>query len=126
VCSSSFGQPQWVLVGQNTTACPAPILVPLTSTNNTLLTGYTASYYNTTTGVTYNFTISNLSGLRTLGSMPAGTYNLTITQTGYNNYVIISSGCRFQTLSGITPLVFYNIAVSATNCKSITLNYAGS
>jgi YD repeat-containing protein len=124
VCSSSFGQPQWVLVGQNTTACPAPILVPLTSTNTTNFVGYTASYYNTVTGITYNFAVSSTAGLNTLGSIPEGNYNLTITKSGNQYSSIFKSGCRmFQTITGLSA-VFSNITISlsSTVCKSITIN----
>jgi YD repeat-containing protein len=124
VCSSSFGQSRWVVIGQNTATCPVPILVPLTSTNTTNFAGYTASYYNTVTGITYNFAVSSTAGLNTLGSIPEGVYNLTITKTGNQYYSIFKSGCnRFQTVTGLSA-VFNNIGIylSSTFCKSITIN----
>jgi YD repeat-containing protein len=121
-CSPTYNQTQWILAGYNPTACTVPTCVSLTSTNVTLSTNYQASYYNTTTGYTYNFNISTSSGLQNLGTIPAGTYNLTISRTsGGAMYGTFKSGCKFQSVTG-TSATFYGITVSSTGCNSITIN----
>jgi hypothetical protein len=123
VCSPTYNQTKWVSAGYNATACPASVMVPLTSTNVQGIAGYTASYYNTVTGVTYTFNVPTATGLQPLGNIPEGTYNLTIDMPGGSIYGgDYWSGCKFQTISGNTPVVFYNITVSATGCKSIKLD----
>jgi hypothetical protein len=124
-CSATYNQTRWVVAGLNTTSCPLPASVPmvsLTSNNNTGVTDYAASYYNTVTGITYTFTVSALTGLQPLGSIPAGTYNLTISNASGSVDGVYASGCKFQTITGVTPIVFYNIPVSDTGCKSPTFN----
>ncbi len=121
-CSPTYNQTQWVVSGQNTTACPLQTCVALTSTNMYGNTGFTASYYNTVTAVTYSFTVPAATGLQPLGTIPSGNYNLTISRAGTNIYGTYYSGCKFQALTGSTPVVFYNIAVSSIGCKSITLD----
>lgn len=123
-CSVTYNQTQWITAGQNASACPATEIVALTSTNYQLYTGYTASYYNTSTGNTYTFSISAASGLQSLGSIPAGSYTLTISRA-VNPYpgLVFSSGCKFQTISG-SSAIFYNVTISSTGCKSISIDTA--
>jgi len=114
---------QWLLQtgGQNTALCPLPTLVNLTSTMTYSVSGYTASYYNISTGYTYSFSVSTASGLQSLGTIPAGNYNLTISRTtGAPITGLFKSGCFKQTITG-TSATFYNVAVSSTTCNSITL-----
>lgn len=123
-CSPSYGSKQWVMAGYNPTACPLQTCISLTSTNITGLSGYTASYYNTTSGITYNFSVSTTSGLQSLGNVPVGNYTLTISRTsGTPSYITFRSGCWRQLISG-TSATFYNVAVSTTTCNSITLDIA--
>jgi YD repeat-containing protein len=121
-CSSTYNTTQWVVAGYNPTACPSQTCVSITSTNSTNQSGYIASYYNTSTGVTYNFTIPVASGLQTLGNIPVGTYNLTISKPGGAFSLIFKPGCKFQSITG-TSAVFNNISVSSLSCNSISIAY---
>lgn len=124
--SPSYNQTQWTQVGLNTTACPPTVNANLTSTNVQGFSGYTASYYNTTTGFTYNFAVPTTIGLQPLGSVPEGSYTLTISKSGINMYGTFKSGCfKFGTFTGASPAVFYNVAVSSTTCNSITVDISG-
>ena len=121
VCSPTYEHTMWVLAGQNTTACPLPVFVNLTSTNTYGTTGYVASYYNITTGHTYSFPVSTATGLQTLGTIPAGNYDLTISRPGMGNTnTIFKSGCGKQTITGYSA-TFYNITVTTTSCNSIVV-----
>jgi len=121
-CSYTFETTRWVVAGYNPTACPASTCVNLTSTNVGSLTGYTASYYNTTTSITYNFAVPATTGLQPLGTVPSGNYTLTISRTtGTPAYATFKSGCFKQIISGLSA-VFYNVAVSSTTCNSITVD----
>jgi YD repeat-containing protein len=124
-CSSTYNSTQWILAGYNPTACPLPTCITLTSTNVTNFSGYTASYYNTSSGITYNFAVSTTGGLQTLGTVPAGNYTLTISRTtGAPMYGTFKSGCWKQIITG-SAATFYNVAVSSTTCNSITVNIEG-
>jgi hypothetical protein len=123
-CSPTYNQTQWVAAGYNPTACPAQTCVPLTSTNIYGIAGFTASYYNTATGITYYLPVPATTGLQPLGNIPSGNYNLTISRAGSNVYGTYYSGCKFQAITGSTPVVFYNVPVSPSGCKSITLDLA--
>ena len=124
-CSASYNQTQWISVGQNTTACPLPAYVSLTSTNITGASGYAASYFNTETNHTYTFTVQAITGLQTLGVLPAGNYTLTISKTtGTPLYGTFKSGCFKQLITG-TSATFYNVPVSSAICNSITVDISG-
>lgn len=124
-CSSTFYQSRWVTASQDTTTCPPPVYVNLTSTNVVGFSGYTASYYNTSTGYTYNFSVPPATGLQTLGTVPAGNYTLTITRTsGTPLYGTFKSGCWKQIIAG-TSATFYNVGVSSITCNSITVDISG-
>ncbi len=119
-CSQSYNQTTWHIVAQNTTACPMPVYVNLTSTNTYNTAGYVASYYNTVTGYTYTFAVSTATGLQALGTVPAGNYTLSITRPIGGVYTLFQSGCFKQSMTG-TSATFYNVPVSTTTCKSITV-----
>ncbi len=123
VCSATYNQTQWVNAGYNPTACPLVNCIALTSTNINAGTGYTASYYNNATGITYNFTVSSAAGLQPLGSIPQGVYTLTISTTGFQSFGIFYSGCVFKSQSG-TSATFFNISVSSGSgaCNSIKID----
>lgn len=129
-CSPTYQQTRWILAGQNTATCPlppsGPVQVNLTSTFlPTGYSGYTASYYNQSTQVTYNFNVVNASGLQVLGTVPEGVYTLTISRaTGTPLYGIFKSGCFKQTVSG-SSAIFYNVNVSSATCNSITIDLSG-
>lgn len=129
-CSPTYQQTRWIVAGQNTTTCPLPPAEPgpvnLTSTMlPTGYSGYTASYYNLATQVTYNLNVTNASGLQPLGTIPEGVYTLTISRTtGTPMYGVFKSGCFKQTASGASA-TFYNVNVSTTTCNSITIDLSG-
>jgi|GEM_PF-4872182 len=117
---------EWVVVpgGPNPTACTPPVYINLTSTHTPAQSGYMAMYTkvgappNTTP---YIFPVSTNSGLQSLGTIPAGNYNLTIYRaTGVQLNGMFKSGCYKQTITG-TSATFYNIAVSTTTCNSIII-----
>lgn len=109
---------QWIPGSQNTSACPLPVYVNLTSTNTYNTTGYVATYDN---GLhQYTFNVSTASGLQALGTVPAGNYTLTITRPMGVVNTIFRSGCFKQVITG-NSATFYNVAVSPTTCNSITV-----
>lgn len=122
--SPTYNQTQWIQVEQNTSACPPTININLTSTNLGGLTGFTANYYNTSTGFTYSFAVSPATGLQPLGSVPPGNYTLTISKTGINVYATYKSGCFKQVISGNCPAIFSNVGVSTATCNSITIDFS--
>jgi hypothetical protein len=100
--------------------CTSNGTVGITYTNYVNISGFTASYYNQSTGLTYNFTIP-ANGSGALGCIPAGTYNLTISKTGNNAYIFFDVGCR--SASG-TSAFFKGISVTGTTCNYVTLDFA--
>lgn len=124
-CSSTFNQTRWVTAGYNPTACPLPTCVSLTSTNVFSYAGYTASY-DDGAGHIFTFSVPTATGLQPLGTVPAGNYTLTISRTnGSPIYGTFKSGCFKQTITG-TSAVFYNVAVSASSCNSITVDLSAN
>lgn len=124
-CSALFNYTQWIPAGQNTTACPLPVYVNLTSTNVLGTPGYNASYYNKGTGYTYTFTVPATTGLQSLGTVPEGNYILTISKpSGLPLFGTFKSGCFKQVITG-TSAIFDNVAVSTTTCNSITVDISG-
>ncbi|OQP55779.1 hypothetical protein A4R26_27145 [Niastella populi] len=119
-CSSTYNQVRWVSNGQNTSACPVPgTPVTIKANNYTPVTGYTAKYTNKTTFQVYTFSIlSNSAGLHTLGTIPSGTYDLVISNTGTNPYLTFGSGCGSQSIIGQSA-TFTNISVSGSDCNTI-------
>jgi hypothetical protein len=125
-CSPTYQQTQWVLAGYDTTACPLPppgaIPVNLTSTNVAGWSGYTASYYNTATSITYSFAVSTTTGLQSLGTVPEGNYTLTISRTtGTPIWAVFESGCWKQAITDYSA-TFYNVEVSNATCNSIRID----
>lgn len=118
-CSSTYNQLRWVQTTYNPAACPTPVTI--TSTNYAGQSGYTASYTNNSTNQTYTFSIPSAVGLQTLGSIPAGTYTLTISKPGGNWWLLFGSGCSGQTMEGLSA-TFYNINVATSTCNSITID----
>ncbi|MBL7746985.1 MAG: hypothetical protein JNM19_06130, partial [Chitinophagaceae bacterium] len=119
-CSPTFGQTRWNNIGQDEEACPVVSNVTITATNTTGYAGFTAVYTLRSNGQTTTFTIPAGSGTHTLGSLPPGAYDLTISKTGNNVWLLFGSGCSY--LSGLSA-TFTRINVSASNCKAITIDY---
>jgi YD repeat-containing protein len=119
-CSATYNGLQWVSTGQNTTQCPVPAYVNLTSTNTYGSTGFTATYTPGGGGAAYSFPVSATTGLQPLGTVPAGTYTLTITRNGTPLTCLFKSGCFKQMMTG-TYASFSGVGVSSTTCNSITI-----
>jgi YD repeat-containing protein len=124
VCSPTYNQTKWINAGYSPTACPIVNCIALTSTNIAAGTGYTASYYNNATGITYNLPVSAATGLQPLGSIPEGTYTLTISTTGFQNFGTFYSGCGLKSQSG-TSATFFSVPISSTGCLSIKIDMGG-
>jgi YD repeat-containing protein len=124
VCSPTYNQTKWINAGYNPTACPIVNCIALTSTNIAAGTGYTASYYNNATGITYNLPVSAATGLQPLGSIPEGTYTLTISTTGFQNFGTFYSGCGLKSQSG-TSATFFSVPISSTGCLSVKIDMGG-
>lgn len=93
-------------------------LLPLTYNNQIYGAGgngFTAVYTERTTGQVYSFTVPGY-GSGSLGCIPAGSYNLTISKAGNNTQVLFGSGCFV--VSG-TSGTFGK--VNPANCSQVTL-----
>jgi YD repeat-containing protein len=116
---------RWVQLAQNTTTCPVPTLINLTSTMPYPLAGYTATY--TLTGnpsISYNFNVIGQAGLQPLGAIPVGDYTLLIQRTNASNapITLFKNGCRKSSQTGTVSATFYNVPVNAIDCNSITID----
>ena len=118
--SATYNQTRWVTVGYNATACPVVTNVSVTYQNIASQAGFTATYTNTTTSQGYTFSIP-ASGSGTLGTLPSGTYSLTISKTpqGVPWALLFGTGCQY--LSGTYSAIFSNIVVS--NCHHVTIDW---
>lgn len=120
-CSATFGQLRWIEAGYNETACPLEIEdLTVTYDNDFTLSGFTVQFTNTLTSAVQSFTAgANSSG--TLASLPAGTYNITITKitSGMPWGLLFGTGCSYQ--SGITTATFNNVVID--DCHHITIAY---
>ncbi len=123
VCSPTSNQTRWLQTAYNPTACTPVVNVSITCTNYLSASGFSAVYTHNTTGQVTTFSIPSSGGLQTLGTLPSGTYTLTISKPGNNMYLIFGSGCNGQTVEGLSA-TFYNVAVSASACNSIFIDAA--
>ncbi len=99
-------------------------LRPLLQSNNySAMSGYTAVYTNVSTSQQTSFSVPSTWGLQTLGQLTPGTYNLTISKTGFQPTMIFGAGCNGYTISG-TSATFYNIVITSSNCKTVSIEMA--
>lgn len=101
----------------------APSTVSIQSNNYSAMSGYTALYTNVSTSQQTSFSVPSAGGLQTLGQLTPGTYNLTISKTGFQPTMIFGAGCNGYTISG-TSATFYNIVITSSNCKTISIEIA--
>jgi YD repeat-containing protein len=94
--------------------------VTIQSTNFVGVSGFTAVYTNTSTNQQYSFIVSSNTGTQTLGDIPPGTYNLTISKTGNSVRYAFGADCNFYLGSG-TSASFSNVSVSTT-CHAIVID----
>jgi YD repeat-containing protein len=118
-CSSTYNQTRWVVVSTNVQACP-------TSTNVTILCNNTVSggtiymqYHNINTGQIYNFNTTSTGYNISLGTIPAGPYNIMIGSSHYNTPLYYSVACGFY-FNGVSA-VFNNVNVDNT-CRTVTIS----
>ncbi len=117
---------QWISNGTNTTNCPIPPYVNLTSTNTYGTTGYVAKYTpipflgTPGDGTPYYFNVPATTGLQALGSVPEGIYTVEIYRTSSPPYASFRGGCWKPLVTG-TSAMFYNVNVTTCNSISITL-----
>jgi YD repeat-containing protein len=99
--------------------------VTLKSQNNTFISGFTAVYTNVSTGAQSSFGISSSTSLITMGTLPAGTYNITISKSGNNTIYIFgvyNNSCTLTTVSGKTAS-FFNIVLSpSSTCNGFQID----
>lgn len=98
---------------------PPPPSVTITSSNPSSLSGYTAVYTNTSSGQQYSFTIPVAGG--SLGTVPAGTYNITITKPG-NTISLWCSMCSSAKQGSGTTVTFSNISVTTASCNDLLID----
>jgi len=101
-------------------ACTPVQNIVLQSYNYVAVDGFVAVYTNTSTNQQFSFAIPTASGPQTLGTIPAGTYNLTISKPGNTSTYLFSAGCNYN-LSGQSA-TFSNIAVSTTSCNIVSID----
>ena len=92
--------------------------VSLTSTNSAGAKLFTAKYTNTSTGIQYSFAIPIGAG-QSLGSLPAGNYNLIISKTGNTTSYGFYVGTSFYVFG--TSASFSNVGVNATTNNYILI-----
>jgi len=102
------------------TASPSQSMPTITCLNQAGVTGFTATYTNTLTSQSYSFSISAAGG--TLGSVPAGTYTISISKSGNTTPYDFSINCNSIGTTD-TSATFYNVTISQSICNGITIDY---
>ncbi len=114
-CSPTYNQTRWVVTGY-TSLCNATSNVTLVYA--AIMPGFTAVYTNPSTNQTYTFAIP--SGQGTLGCIPAGTYNLTISNPANTiNLLSFGTGCHINVGASAN---IKNVVVSAQACNKVTVS----
>jgi len=100
-------------------------MVTVTSDNYVAASRYVATYTNNSTSTQYQFTISSLSGTRTMGTIPAGTYTVNISKSGGTlGYIFgtYNNSCSFITSTG-SSATFYNVVISnSSGCNGVSID----
>ena len=99
------------------------IIQPLSTTINSInvgVSGYTAVYTNIVTNLSYSFSVPSTGG--TLGTIPVGNYNITISKTGQFIISQLFSVCSGSFISGSSPVSFYNINVRSYACNTLQID----
>jgi len=91
----------------------------ITASNPAHAVGYSVKYTNTTTLVATTFTIPSAGG--TLGTLPAGTYNIHIGKTGGSFSYVYSVNCNSLSVFA-TVADFNNVAITPTSCNGVTID----
>jgi len=98
--------------------CTASSTVTITCSNPIAIAGFSVSYTNTSTLAQTTFNIPTTGG--TLGTVPAGTYNVVFFKNG-NATTYYFAACTTGGTTGTTA-TFSNVTVNSTTCNSITID----
>ncbi|MHA4811648.1 DUF5977 domain-containing protein [Flavitalea flava] len=98
---------------------PPPPSVTMSCNNTGGFGPYTEVYINTSTNLQYTFTVTAAGG--TLGTIPQGTYNLTITADPSLGTSIFQAGCNSLSKRGTTA-TFTNLSVTSTACNQTIIS----
>ena len=90
-----------------------PIMITITAINNVGISGFTATFVNTSTNQQTVFNIPAAGG--TLGQVIQGTYNVTLAKSGTTKYIYIVCSVGH---TGAVSSTFSNVAISST-CSTV-------
>jgi hypothetical protein len=90
----------------------------ITSTNYVGLTGFTATFTNTSTSVQTVFNIPAAGG--TLGSLPGGTYTVVLAKTGNTSTKYIYTVCTTTKAAAVTAT--FSSMVIGSSCNTLTVD----
>jgi hypothetical protein len=93
--------------------------VTITSTNFLGVSGFVAVFTNTSTSQQYSFNVSSAGGSQALGSIPAGTYNVTISKSGNSTVRGFGVGGYWQYGTSAT---FSNVSFSSTTNNTVIVD----
>ncbi|HWB27598.1 MAG TPA: DUF5977 domain-containing protein [Chitinophagaceae bacterium] len=99
--------------------CTAVTNPTITCTNYTTNSGFTVTYTNVSTSAQTSFSIP--TGNHTLGTLPPGTYNVTISNPS-NSLLLYFAVCSTGGTTGTTSVTFNNIVVSSTSCNNVDID----
>ncbi len=119
-CSPTYNTTRWVQTVQNTTACPLPVTATIGYQNFTSVSGFVAVYTNISTSQSYTFNVPAGSGSGTLGTIPVGSYTLTISKPGNWAFWLFGTGCSNQSGNSAT---FSNVAVTISSCNTVIIDF---
>jgi hypothetical protein len=92
--------------------------ITITATNLTGLSGFTATCTNTSTSVKTVLSIPAAGG--TLGTLVAGTYNITFAKQGNTSTQYLYSVCIYSSAASVT-VTFSNVVISSS-CNSMNID----
>lgn len=94
--------------------------ITISSENYAGVSGFSAKFTNTSTGTIYTLTIP--SGGGNIGTIPQGTYNVTISKTG-NSIEYYFGICGFGTDGVATSATFSNVTID-NSCSNVIIDFA--
>jgi hypothetical protein len=92
--------------------------ITITSENFAGVSGFTVQFVNTNTAQLYSFTIQASGG--TLGTIPSGNYNVTISKPGNTTQYYLAIGGN--AVDGDSSATFNNITIDNT-CNTVTIDF---
>jgi hypothetical protein len=92
--------------------------VTVTAINNTALSGFTATFVNTSTSAQTVFSISAAGG--TLGTLSPGTYNVTLAKTGNTTVKYLYTVCTVSHAAAVSS-TFSSMAISVS-CSTVQID----